>query len=536
MSIIKYKCDTCKREVELLENLYGMTVFSKCVITDGCKGKLYVLQRNPDSVREKYPSTEPTLNDYNQRRAFFNFEQSNASNVWKIKHNMSVFPAISVYENINNTLIEIDEENYTLSNVENNQLYINFTEPKFGVAHLVARSSVPLITNVETTESIRIQLTNNGLMTFTIPEFITSTVTEFASEVIDIDLEICLDVPDLEEVVCTENFEPNLSLASPWATWDKILVRNRRFFIPRSKNVLDMAVFDDSTLKLDDIVDGTTLSFKRIQFGGDGKWLEIKSKQLLMLFSESPHARVDKVLDRFVDIGELMQEDENYLIFKNGELFANITNIEATYPNISKYVEVNDIPLPTPTASVTPTPTASLSVPTVTITPTPTPTPTPTGTSTPTPTSSVTPSPSTGADPAYLTGDRNAIITVTKSAALTVVGNLQTLVDGLTSNVFYLSTQGNDDTKWIEFTLSAAQTLTGIRIKQNSSWSHGVWRVEGSTDGISYTTLSSDFTWLDITQLETFDIATGSYGYYRIIGVSGSISQNPWVWEFEFTG
>src|ERR1700757_2859051 len=105
MATITYQCNICERQIDLLENPKGLTVFGKCIITNGCKGKLNQLTRNPDNNRESFPSEVAGLQDYVQRRAFFPYIQSLPQNVWNINHNMGTSPAVDVYiYNANNEL------------------------------------------------------------------------------------------------------------------------------------------------------------------------------------------------------------------------------------------------------------------------------------------------------------------------------------------------------------------------------------------------------------------------------------------------
>ena len=347
MSTISYKCDTCKRDIELLENIYGMTVFSKCVVTEGCKGKLYLNSRNPDSIRETYPSSKPNLNDYIPRRVFFKHEQTNSSTIWKIFHKMSVLPTVTVYEIIDNKFSEIDENFYTISNITPDELNISFSEPKKGIVHLVARSTISNVPNTEEEIFEKVQLSTNGVITFAIPEYINyldNTILQMNNA--EIRVEIKLERPDEEELTCIEELVPNLVPVSPWTTWDKILVRNRRIFLPRTKNVLDFNVFEDSILTLSDIEDGTKITFTKINFdptsanSNTNKYVDIKSKSLLILLSTAPHSTIDKITDKLLDIGELLNETDNFLSFENGELYVNVSNIEKTYPNISKFENI----------------------------------------------------------------------------------------------------------------------------------------------------------------------------------------------------
>lgn len=409
MSTISYKCDTCKREIELIENIQGMTVFSKCVITEGCKGKLYATDRNPDSIRERLPSDLSPLEDYTPRRTFFEFNQNILSDTWKIQHNMSVFPAVTVYVDIDGVIMELAADDYTINLISNNNLEITFPAPTKGVVHLVARSSVPLKPSTQLEPDDLFQVSHDGIMTVAVPKYIIHSSTSLPVDLqnVSIEIEICLEIPDREPIVCIEQFPPELDSDSPWVGWDEILVRKRRNFYPRTKKILDLNVFEDSTFTLDDIEDGTILTFKRVNFG-DGVYRNIESRALLMLLAKKPFEPFDKILDNVIDIGELSSETPDFLIFSEGDLYSGNTAIERIYPDISRIQTVGFVPTPTPsptpTVTVTPSPSPTVPVtpsvtPTISVTPTVTPTISITPSVTDTPKPSPTPSPTISVTP-----------------------------------------------------------------------------------------------------------------------------------------
>lgn len=340
MSTISYNCDTCKRDIELLENIQGITVFSKCVITDGCKGKLHVTARNPDSIREEYPQPITGLQNYSPRRVFYSHIQENLTNIWKFIHNLSVEPSITIYCDENGQLVEIDENDYIVDTLDDNNTIITFNEPKSGVAHLIARSSVPITPKIEVSAVNTKQLSKDGLITFAVPEFINFTTPVYDMATTNIQVAILLEVPDEEVQECIETITPTIDANSPWFSWDKILLRNRRVLLPRTTHILDFNVFEDSTFKLSDIENGTTLRFTRIRFGDDTlgytKWYTINSRLLFILLSQTPHSNVDKLLGTILDMGELVNEEYDYLTFIDGELFANESSLDNVYPDISR--------------------------------------------------------------------------------------------------------------------------------------------------------------------------------------------------------
>lgn len=112
------------------------------------------------------------------------------------------------------------------------------------------------------------------------------------------------------------------------------------------------------------------------------------------------------------------------------------------------------------------------------------------------------------------------------------------LVDGdnSTNNQCFFNSRTVDSTKWIKFDFGYARVIDEAKYYQQNSTSHGSWKWQGSNDNSSWTDIGSSFT-LGGTATQTQTQLNGNsaaYRYYRLLGVSGSTSTNPWVYEFEF--
>lgn len=357
MATISYKCNVCKRDIEILENTKGISVFSKCIITQGCKGKLYKTARNPNNVRESFPSPVSSLDDYTPRGKLFNFSQDILSSIWKINHNLGVSPAVDVYIlSENGTYSLLPPDSYTFRFVDKDNIEIVFTLPQKGRVQCVARSSVPKTVNSAIPDKEFFQVTLDGTFNFAIPKFltkydVTSVVTPTPTLPIDlgevtpsnIRIEISIKKPNEEEIICFETI-PTTPLSSPWSGWTEILLRKRRNYYVRMKNILDFRTFDDAELDFDDIPNGTQLKFISIDYGTGAKQT-IPSRGLFILLTNKPYAAIDKIRDRVIDVGELItladQSDPSKniiepFIYKDGEFYIDTTNIETIYPSIER--------------------------------------------------------------------------------------------------------------------------------------------------------------------------------------------------------
>lgn len=435
MATISYRCDTCKRAIELVENPQGFTVVGKCIITNGCVGRLYRTERNPNNVRDSAPTYVSGLDNYVPRRAFYEFAQTLASDKWKVTHNMGILPSTFVYlQQENGTFALSDNSSYKVTPIDKNSVMVTFPNKVRGIIQCVAKSTVPLVPPTVIPETEQFQVSASGVITFAIPKYLTQirgqipqasaptvtpTVTpsptptqtpismplNLCEESNVIQLEIEITKPNEDPFVCFEEIENFTDSRSPWNGWGEVLVGKRRNYCLRTIDLLKLKVFGNTNLQPGDIPEGTRIRFLRIDYG-TGRKEAIPSRGLLMLLAKSPYAYADKIKDRLVDVGELIGDTPDYFIYRRGELFLAETKIERSYPDISRviYQAAPPQPSPTPTPTVTPTMTPTISVtPSISGTPavstTPTPTVTRTNTITPTVTTTITATPGSSVTP-----------------------------------------------------------------------------------------------------------------------------------------
>ena len=420
MATIDYKCDTCKRELTLTENAQGMTVFAKCIITEGCKGTLYKTARSENITRNvnDFPPAVSGLNDYVQRRAFYQDLINITANPWKINHNLGVSPAVTVYLFDNNDQpVELAPNNYVVSIVDKDNIEILFNDgPQRGIVHLVARSSVPRDVNTIPDQASLFQVSRDGWMDFASVSVIDTDVGLRFLTGDDLDLEITLQIPSSESVtVSGENryLEDQLNSGSPWLGWDQVLLRKRRNF--STKNMLITQPFADAfgsegILSLADIPDGSSFQINQIRYretssGYVSEYMPIEPRSLVLLLANEPFSLVDKIRDQIIDVGELALSDNGRFFVFGGEVFIDSSNIERIYPRLEEASVDNLLSTPTPTPSPTfglsPTPTMTPSVtPTISVSATPSATPPVTPGGTPAATPDSTPPVTPGGTPA----------------------------------------------------------------------------------------------------------------------------------------
>ena len=97
MAVVVYKCDVCKREIQLQRKIRSLESIGRCTITNGCRGSLYQIDLLEDFVRGALPDPVSGLDDWQQRKVLHNHEQAIERDEWIIEHNMGSFPIVSVF-------------------------------------------------------------------------------------------------------------------------------------------------------------------------------------------------------------------------------------------------------------------------------------------------------------------------------------------------------------------------------------------------------------------------------------------------------
>jgi hypothetical protein len=142
MAVVSYTCDTCKRDIDVPQVIDGLEIMSRCIITNGCKGKLVQTGIKSSYIQGKLPAPDPTgLQDWLPRRVYYKLYQTVALRLWKVVHNLGTNPSLQVHIKLpDGTLIETTD--YTVQYVDPFEVHITFTESRTGVVQCFARSSV----------------------------------------------------------------------------------------------------------------------------------------------------------------------------------------------------------------------------------------------------------------------------------------------------------------------------------------------------------------------------------------------------------
>lgn len=320
MAVIEYKCDTCKRFIDIPQNKNGLEIIQKCIITDGCHGKLSQIDYKIDYLRGKFPNKVDNLNDYSKRKIIHNHKQSIKLNEWRIIHNLGVAPLTTVFierpkiledlENINlenpDNLVELIEVKPSYINVISaNELVIGFDRPEKGISQLITKSSsIETIKPNIKAEDIYIQLSNSKTLTI-------ATVSD--DQLIDIELSFLS--PTGIETNIQYQVDNNPSITSPWIDYNKLFVNGKTYTV-RSFDISNLNIKNGNSFIINDLLQ--------------------TSNNILLLLTNSPYSTTDKVLNYIGKVPDTLENSINKTMINNGELFLNETQHIRVYPHIKK--------------------------------------------------------------------------------------------------------------------------------------------------------------------------------------------------------
>jgi hypothetical protein len=135
-------------------------------------------------------------------------------------------------------------------------------------------------------------------------------------------------------------------------------------------------------------------------------------------------------------------------------------------------------------------------------------------------------------------GNRTSAITVT-SSGITFFGAPSVLVNGsLNTELSWNAAAATGN--WVQFDLGAAVLVQQARFWLDRVSAQGDWKLQGSPDASAWTDLSGAVTLGATAANQPFvtpffaTANTTDYRYYRLLGVSGSRTNSPYVLEVEF--
>ena len=332
MAVVVYKCDVCKRNIELQRKIESIERIQRCTITHGCRGKLYQTRVNPDFVRGQIPPDVSGLDNWQQRKVLHNHSQAIEKNIWHIVHNLGTFPAITAFVD---RPIEGDLENRQelipddIIVIDPNTIDLVFERPWSGIAQLVARQSdpdllQPFTRDVEEVE-IPQQISNSGEIT--IATRIKSDDNPIG-EPTQVGIQLTYTTTQGTNLVVQYKADDQPTINSAWADFNKVVIKGRIYTV-RSFNAIVPEMVSGT------IANGSTVLFTGIDEDNDDIVREITNDEVILLLSNDPYEIFDKIDDHYIDTADATADVNPFAFFyDNGEFQATTNVIQTIYPPI----------------------------------------------------------------------------------------------------------------------------------------------------------------------------------------------------------
>jgi len=327
MPIVAYRCDVCKRAIELQQKPTGLERISRCTITNGCRGKLFQEEVLLDFVRGQRPAPVLGLDDYVQRRVLFNHTQTIAREEWDIVHDLGTSPSVQVFvdrptsEDPNNR-IEILEQDQEI--VSPDRLTLTFDRPETGIAQLIARQSDPILLRplqalLEPTVPPQ-RLTASGELTI-------ATLDDTIGTEPLITLEVEFQVAGGGITIFTYTADDQPSIRSPWVGVDKVIIQSKTYTV-RSFPMINAEVLRLTT-------NGSTFQFTGVDPLGIVNFQSINNNDIFILLADPPFENVDIINDEAIDVSDVTPTSNPFAFALSGtEAIADPVVVERIFPLI----------------------------------------------------------------------------------------------------------------------------------------------------------------------------------------------------------
>lgn len=329
MAIVTYKCDVCKREIELQRNIHGLETPHGCIITHGCRGKLYFKELLTDFVRGQTPEDVIGLDNWQQRRVLFNHEQAIERDEWIIIHNLGNSVSVSAFVNQPtqddpDNLVEIDPDDIIIDSAD--AIRLRFSRPYSGIAQLVARASDPQLLQpvAPVAEAVvtSLQLSNLGEITLA-----TKIPADGIVEPI-INVQLTFSTPQETTQVFEYVVDDSPQLNSPWVDFNNVII-NGSLYVVRSFYAIKPEMVSGV------VGNGSTFRFTAIDAYDDTVFRPIVKDEMFLLLAASPFTTVDKITEQVTDVTDVTETLNPFsFAYDTGEFFTTTNTLQTIYPPV----------------------------------------------------------------------------------------------------------------------------------------------------------------------------------------------------------
>ena len=287
--ITTLKCNKCLRTIDRPTNKSGLDFFSRCIITDQCRGTLSLVGYKPRTIRGQITSPSD-YDDWVQNNQLYTHNQDIESATWRIKHNLNTVPSVMVYDSDNNPIYENydkskDGSKFILNIIDNNTVELIFSAVISGSAQCLTRSSSK---PTSITQEEFIQCSVNGDLVLCVHQH---RFDKNFGYMPDLYLSNSIDI----DPVLLTNQIPLQDISGSNSIWNDITS------IVMSGNIYNVYYFNISLQSLDII--------SKLQSAGDSNCYILLS-----------NGYQNKILDKVINLSDL-KFDNNYI--KYNELFVS---------------------------------------------------------------------------------------------------------------------------------------------------------------------------------------------------------------------
>lgn len=336
MAVIQYQCDVCDRIIDLPQNKRGLEVIQRCIITDGCRGKLSQLAIKIDHLRGNFPERVKNLNDFVQRQTLYNHQQAVKLEEWDIVHNLGIAPSIQVFVerpkdiNLNevditvidpNSLVEFLEiEPELIEIIDGNRIKVTFEQPEKGIVQLIAKSTKPKVLNdsiVAEEVPVVVNFTQNSELTIATKSGATS-------------ITLVLSFKTPSGLFFDKSYEiNNVSIKSSWADYDEALIAGAKY------TVRSFDFKDNDPIFNADIPNGSTVYIKSIDTVPSTGVRPLERREVLGLLANYPYGVQDKNVNQYFDFFNVNEANlASQIIFNENDLLIETKGLSSVFPAI----------------------------------------------------------------------------------------------------------------------------------------------------------------------------------------------------------
>lgn len=334
MTVIVYQCDTCNRTIDKTQNLQGLEIVSRCVITSFCKGTMLKVDTKGQDVARGFPAPVAGLTDWRARRVLYNHNQTVPSNIWKIDHKLNTNPSIQVYIETADTTKEesnlVEIEPLSIEHINKDTSIVTLRAGQIGVAQCISRnatraaaSTVDVIKNIDLTRNAEVEsILTKQTMTIAVRLDLTmSGNTEINP--IPVTLQF-LSSKDLTLIPGISDFSFGPTNAnSHWHPYELVFIKGK--FYKLLSCTVNMVNLTDAGVK-----DGSFFYFEKI----NGSTIN-KGDAYLMLSKPPNQHPIDRDLNNVVDLSVANQQNAAvHFVFYGDDMSVSLPTKTKVFPAV----------------------------------------------------------------------------------------------------------------------------------------------------------------------------------------------------------